>query len=90
MILLGITTQTVHVTLWLLLVWVPQLLLTAGLGYIAAGFTVFYGCAADVGGFGESVVYVTPSFIRQRWFQKHGSFDILVESDDGDSRSYTY
>jgi lipopolysaccharide transport system permease protein len=41
-LLVGITTQTVHVTLWLLpLVWVPQLLLTAGLGYIAAGFTVF-------------------------------------------------
>ena len=41
-LLVGITTQTVHGTLWLLpLVWIPQLLLTAGLGYIAAGFTVF-------------------------------------------------
>lgn len=38
----GITTQTVHGTLWLLpLVWLPQLLLTAGLGYIVAGLTVF-------------------------------------------------
>jgi lipopolysaccharide transport system permease protein len=35
-------TQTVHATLWLLpLVWVPQLLLTAGLAYLTAGLTVF-------------------------------------------------
>ena len=41
-LLVGITSQVVHATLWLLpLVWVPQLLLTAGLGYLAAGFTVF-------------------------------------------------
>ena len=41
-LLVGITTSTVHGTLWLLpLVLVPQLLLTAGLSYIAAGFTVF-------------------------------------------------
>lgn len=41
-LLVGITSQTVHGTLWLLpLVWVPQLLLTAGLGYLAAGLTVF-------------------------------------------------
>ena len=41
-LLVGITTQTVHGTLWLLpLVLLPQLLLTAGLSYIAAGFTVF-------------------------------------------------
>lgn len=41
-LLVGITTQTVHATLWLLpLVWLPQLLLTAGLGYIVAGLTVF-------------------------------------------------
>jgi lipopolysaccharide transport system permease protein len=38
----GVATQTVHGTLWLLpLVWLPQLLLTAGLGYIVAGLTVF-------------------------------------------------
>lgn len=38
----GITSQTVHGTLWLLpLIWLPQLLLTAGLGYIVAGLTVF-------------------------------------------------
>lgn len=34
--------QTIHATLWLMpLVWLPQLLLTAGLGYLAAAFTVF-------------------------------------------------
>jgi lipopolysaccharide transport system permease protein len=41
-LLVGIMTQTVHATLWLMpLVWLPQLLLTAGLGYLAAGFSVF-------------------------------------------------
>lgn len=41
-ILVGTTTQTVHSTLWLLpLVWLTQLLLTAGLSYLVAGLTVF-------------------------------------------------
>lgn len=41
-LLVGITSQTVHLTLWLLpLVWLPQLMLTAGLGYLVAGFSVF-------------------------------------------------
>ncbi|MDY6937651.1 MAG: ABC transporter permease [Cyanobacteriota bacterium] len=36
------TSGTIHNTLWLLpLIWLPQLLLTAGLGYFAAAFTVF-------------------------------------------------
>jgi lipopolysaccharide transport system permease protein len=36
------TSHTLHPTLALLpLIWIPQLLLTAGLGYFAAGFTVF-------------------------------------------------
>lgn len=36
------TSQTIHVTLWLFpLIWIPQLLLTAGLGYFAASCTVF-------------------------------------------------
>ena len=36
------TSHTLHPTLVLLpLIWIPQLLLTAGLGYFAAGFTVF-------------------------------------------------
>nr|OEJ75617.1 ABC transporter permease [Desertifilum tharense IPPAS B-1220] len=41
-ILTGLITQTLHPTLWLLpLVWIPQLLLTSGLGYLVAGLTVF-------------------------------------------------
>lgn len=41
-VLIGLTSQTVHATLWLLpLIWLPQLLLTAGLSYLAAGLTVF-------------------------------------------------
>lgn len=41
-VLVAISSQTLHTTLALLpLVWLPQLLLTAGLGYLLAGFTVF-------------------------------------------------
>ena len=41
-VLVAISSQTLHSTLALLpLVWLPQLLLTFGLGYLAAGFTVF-------------------------------------------------
>ena len=41
-VLAAVSSQTLHSTLALLpLVWIPQLLLTAGLGYLAAGFTVF-------------------------------------------------
>lgn len=41
-VLVAVMTQTLHSTLGLLpLVWLPQLLLTAGLGYLAAGLTVF-------------------------------------------------
>ena len=40
--MIAFTTQTIHPTLWLLpLIWIPQLMLTAGLGYLVAGFTVF-------------------------------------------------
>ncbi|MGV0025156.1 ABC transporter permease [Phormidesmis priestleyi] len=36
------TGKTIHSTLWLLpLIWIPQLLLTAGLGYLTASLTVF-------------------------------------------------
>ncbi len=38
----ALTTQTIHPTILLLpLVWLPQLLLTAGLGYLASALTVF-------------------------------------------------
>jgi len=41
-ILYAISTHTFHLTLALLpLVWLPQLMLTAGLGYLLAGLTVF-------------------------------------------------
>lgn len=41
-VMIVLVTQTIHATLWLLpLIWIPQLLLTAGLGYLVAGFTVF-------------------------------------------------
>ncbi len=41
-VLVAVSAGTLHATLGLLpLVWLPQLLLTAGLGYLAAGFTVF-------------------------------------------------
>lgn len=41
-VLVAISSQTLHPTLGLLpLVWIPQLLFTAGLGYLAAGLTVF-------------------------------------------------
>jgi len=41
-LIVGVTSQTIHSTLWLLpLVWLTQLMLTAGLGYLAAGLTVF-------------------------------------------------
>lgn len=41
-VLVAVSSQTLHTTLALLpLIWIPQLLLTAGFGYLAAGFTVF-------------------------------------------------
>lgn len=41
-LLVAFSSQTLHPTLALLpLVWIPQLLLTAGLGYLLAGLTVF-------------------------------------------------
>ncbi|MDF0553155.1 ABC transporter permease [Kamptonema sp. UHCC 0994] len=40
--IVAVSSQKLHATLWLLpLVWLPQLLLTAGFGYLAAGLTVF-------------------------------------------------
>ncbi len=41
-VFVGLTAHTIHSTLWLLpLLWIPQLLLTIGLGYLTAAFTVF-------------------------------------------------
>ncbi|WAK74624.1 ABC transporter permease [Arthrospira sp. PCC 9108] len=41
-VFVGFSYQGLHQTLWLLpMIWVPQLLLTAGLGYLTAALTVF-------------------------------------------------
>jgi lipopolysaccharide transport system permease protein len=41
-VFVGLMTKTLHLTMFLLpFVWIPQLLFTAGLGYFAAGLTVF-------------------------------------------------
>lgn len=38
----ALSSQSLHQTLWLLpMIWIPQLLLTAGLGYLTAALTVF-------------------------------------------------
>lgn len=40
--IVAVSSQKLHATLWLLpFIWLPQLLLTAGLGYLTAGLTVF-------------------------------------------------
>lgn len=40
--IVALSSQKLHATLWLLpLVWLPQLMLTAGLSYLTAGLTVF-------------------------------------------------
>ncbi len=64
---LGLFTQTVHWTLLLLpLVWIPQLLLTAGLGYIAASLTVFLRDIPQTIGIGISFIfYLTPIMYPQ-------------------------
>lgn len=56
------TAQTIHGTLWLFpLVWIPQLLLTAGLGYLMAGLTVFLRDIPQVIGILLNLwFYVTP------------------------------
>ncbi len=61
-VLLAITSQTVQGTLWLLpLVWIPQLFLTAGLGYLTAGLTVFLRDIAQTLGIVLNVLfYLTP------------------------------
>ena len=55
-------TSAVHPTLLLLpLVWIPQLLLTAGLGYLAAGLTVFVRDIPQTLGVGLNLwFYATP------------------------------
>ncbi|BAY42653.1 ABC-2 type transporter [Scytonema sp. HK-05] len=67
-------SHTLHTTLALLpLVWIPQLLLTAGLGYLAAGLTVFLrDIPQSLGVLLNIWMYLTPiiypaSAIPQEW-----------------------
>jgi len=73
-LLVAFTSQTVHSTLWLLpLIWIPQLLLTAGMGYVFAGFTVFLrDIPQTLGVILNLWFYVTPiiypaSVIPEQW-----------------------
>ncbi|MBW4541519.1 MAG: ABC transporter permease [Myxacorys chilensis ATA2-1-KO14] len=66
--------QTIHSTLWLFpLVWIPQLLLTAGLSYLVAGLTVFLrDIPQTVGVILNLWFYVTPivypaTMIPEQW-----------------------
>ncbi|AFZ32625.1 ABC transporter permease [Gloeocapsa sp. BRSZ] len=73
-LLVGIASQVVHSTLWLLpIVWIPQLLLTAGLGYLAAGLTVFLrdvpqtlGLLINVWFYATPIIYPA-SLIPEAW-----------------------
>ncbi|PPS41035.1 ABC transporter permease [Chroococcidiopsis sp. TS-821] len=73
-LLVGIASQVVHSTLWLLpIVWIPQLLLTAGLGYLAAGLTVFLrdvpqtlGLIINVWFYATPIIYPA-SLIPEAW-----------------------
>ncbi len=85
----ALSSGTIHTTLALLpLVWLPQLLLTAGLGYLAAGLTVFLrdipqtlNVILNIWFYATPVVY--PAYINSR---KLAKLDIMVESTGGDCR----
>lgn len=73
-IFVGFSYQDLHQTLWLLpMIWVPQLLLTAGLGYLTAALTVFLrDIPQTLGVILNLWFYVTPivypaSKIPQEW-----------------------
>jgi lipopolysaccharide transport system permease protein len=61
-VFVAVTSHTLHPTLVLLpLVWIPQLLLTAGLGYLAAGITVFLRDIPQTMNVGLNIwMYLTP------------------------------
>jgi lipopolysaccharide transport system permease protein len=60
--LIVLLTQTIHPTIALLpFIWLPQLLLTAGLGYLVAGLTVFLRDIPQTVGLGLNLwFYLTP------------------------------
>jgi lipopolysaccharide transport system permease protein len=73
-IFVAVNTQTLHTTLALLpLIWLTQLLLTAGLGYLAAGLTVFLRDIPQTLAVGLNIwMYLTPiiypaSAIPEAW-----------------------
>jgi lipopolysaccharide transport system permease protein len=73
-VMVAISSQTINSTLLLLpLIWIPQLLLTAGLGYLFAGFTVFLRDVPQTLAVGLNLwFYVTPiiypaSAIPEEW-----------------------
>lgn len=73
-VLVAVSSQTLHTTLALLpLVWLTQLLLTAGLGYLVAGLTVFLRDIPQTLGMGLNLwFYLTPivypaSVIPEAW-----------------------
>jgi lipopolysaccharide transport system permease protein len=72
--LVALTTHTIHATLALLpLIWLTQLLMTAGLGYLTAGLTVFLRDIPQVLGVSLNLwMYLTPiiypaSAIPEQW-----------------------
>lgn len=73
-LIVGIFSHTVHLSLCLLpMVWLPQVLLTAGLGYLAAGLTVFLrDIPQGLGVLTNLWLYLTPvvypaSVIPEEW-----------------------
>lgn len=73
-VIVAVSSQKLHATLCLLpLVWVPQLLITAGLGYLTAGLTVFLrDIPQTLGVILNFWFYLTPivypaSIIPQEW-----------------------
>lgn len=73
-LIVGLFSHTVHLSLFLLpIVWLPQVLLTAGLGYLAAGFTVFLrDIPQGLGVLTNLWLYLTPvvypaSVIPEEW-----------------------
>lgn len=73
-VLVAVSSQTLHSTLALLpLVWLPQLLMTVGLGYLTAGLTVFLRDIPQTLGVTLSLwFYLTPivypaSLIPKQW-----------------------
>jgi lipopolysaccharide transport system permease protein len=91
-VIVAVSSQKLNATLCLLpLVWIPQLLLTAGLGYLTAGLTVFLrDIPQTLGVILNFWFYLTPIVYHSRTVARS---DILVESNGSNlrnlSRSHT-